>query len=379
MRKLALALAVSTAFCGVAQAQSSIVIYGIIDAAVVATTNQTAADGKKFSLDAGQLATSRFGFRGSENLGGGLKANFNLEGTLANDTGGAGSSFGGGFVNAGSSSSLFDRASWVGLSGDFGTLQLGRINILGIDSLGQADPMSLAHAGTNPNVAIAALNFGSFNGGFGANQGGTGLRQNNSVKYISPFSDGNVGFGGAFMYSFGEKAGDTSASNYTGVSGFYTDGVNGAALVYSKLKDANNLASLTAWAAGGKVKLDPALTLRLTWSQNKVDGNILIGGANANNRKLAVIGVGLDYSLSPQLVLSGAYYNTKRSGDVDGKADQYVGILKYSLSKRTTLYSSLTYAKAGSEKAQDISLALGIIGAGNSSAMRFAGGVMHAF
>lgn len=379
MKKLALALAVSTLFCGAAQAQSSIVIYGIIDAAVVVTTNQTASDGKKFALDAGQLATSRWGFRGSEDLGGGLKANFNLEGTLANDTGGAGASFGGGFVSAGSSANLFDRASWVGLSGDFGTLQLGRINILGIDSIGLADPMSLAHAGTNPNVAIAALNIGAFNGGFGANQGGSGLRQNNSVKYISPFSDGNVGFGGAAMYSFGEKAGDTSASSYSGLSGFYTDGTNGAALVYSKLKDINNQASLTAWAAGGKIKLDPAFTLRLTWSQNKVDGNILIGGANANNRKLSVLGLGVDYSISPQMVLTGAYYNTKRSGDIEGKADQYIGILKYSFSKRTTLYSSLTYAKAGSDKAQDVSLALGIIGAGNSSAVRWATGVMHSF
>lgn len=378
MKKTILAFAVLGAFAVTASAQSSVTVYGIIDAAVVATTNQTATGGSKFSMDAGQLLTSRWGIKGSEDLGGGLKANFNLEGTLANDTGAAGAGFGGNVFNqTGNNTSLFDRLSWVGLSGNFGAVTLGRNNILGVDSVGLADPMSLAHAGSNPNVMFSALNSGAFFGGFGTNQGGTALRQNNSIKYVSPLMSG---FGGALMYGLGEKAGDTSASSYAGLSGFFTDGTNGAALSYAKMKDNANAASLTGFAGGAKFKVAPSVMLRGTYAQTKVDGAIKIDALpNANGRKIAVIGLGADFSLSDQTTLTAAYYNTKRSGDIDGKADQYIGLAKYAFSKRTTAYASLTYAKAGSVNAQDVSLALGIIGAGNSSATRTAVGILHAF
>jgi len=96
-------------------------MYGIIDAATMYNTNQTATGGSKITVDAGQLLTSRWGFKGSEDLGGGMKAIFNLEGTLANDTGASGAGFGGtgaqSFTQAGSGTSLFDRLAWVGLSG----------------------------------------------------------------------------------------------------------------------------------------------------------------------------------------------------------------------------------------------------------------------
>jgi len=378
MKKSILAFAVLSAFAATASAQSSVTIYGIIDAAVVATTNQTATGGSKISMDAGQLLTSRWGIKGSEDLGGGLKANFNLEGTLANDTGAAGAGFGGNVFNqAGNNTSLFDRLSWVGLSGDFGSVTLGRNNILGVDSVGLADPISLAHAGSNPNVMFSALNSGALYGGFGTNQGGTALRQNNSIKYVSPLMSG---FGGALMYGFGEKAGDTSASTYAGLSGFFTDGTNGAAISYAKMKDAANAATLTGWAAGGKYKIMPEMALRATYAQNVVDGVIKIDALpSANSRKIAVIGLGADFFLSDQTTLTTAYYNTKRSGDIDGKADQYILLGKYAFSKRTTAYASLTYAKAGSANAQDVSLALGIIGAGNTSATRTAIGILHSF
>jgi len=378
MKKSILAFAVLSAFAATASAQSSVTIYGIIDAAVVATTNQTATGGSKISMDAGQLLTSRWGIKGSEDLGGGLKANFNLEGTLANDTGASGAGFGGNVFNqSGNNTSLFDRLSWVGLSGDFGSVTLGRNNILGVDSVGLADPISLAHAGSNPNVMFSALNSGALYGGFGTNQGGTALRQNNSIKYVSPLMSG---FGGALMYGFGEKAGDTSASTYAGLSGFFTDGTNGAAISYAKMKDAANAATLTGWAAGAKYKIMPEMALRATYAQNVVDGVIKIDALpSANNRKIAVIGLGADFFLSDQTTLTTAYYNTKRSGDIDGKADQYILLGKYAFSKRTTAYASLTYAKAGSANAQDVSLALGIIGAGNTSATRTAIGILHSF
>jgi predicted porin len=169
MKKLTfVATAVLGLVSSTAMAQSSVTLYGIVDAAVVHTTKQ--AGGSKVAMDAGQMATSRWGMRGSEDLGGGLKANFGLEGTLVNDSGAAGN--------------LFDRQATVGLSGGFGSVNLGRQNILGVDSIGLADPISLAHAGTNPNVAFSALNnavsVGDLYGSFGTNGSGAALRQNNS-------------------------------------------------------------------------------------------------------------------------------------------------------------------------------------------------------
>ncbi|OZA94881.1 MAG: hypothetical protein B7X59_13090 [Polaromonas sp. 39-63-203] len=186
-----------------AMAQSSVTLYGIVDAAVTYTTKQNAAGDSRTGIDAGQLATSRWGMRGTEDLGGGLKANFNLEGTLINDTGAAGLGFGGnsapGVVPvvvsaAGSTTSLFDRQATVGLSGGFGSINLGRQNILGVDSIGLADPISLAQPAINPNVAFSALNRGDLYGGYGTNGGGAALRQNNSIRYVTPIMSG---FGGA--------------------------------------------------------------------------------------------------------------------------------------------------------------------------------------
>lgn len=370
-------------------AQSSVTLYGIVDAAVTYNTKQTPTGGSRTGIDAGQLATSRWGMRGTEDLGGGLKANFNLESTLINDTGASGLGFGGnspltGVSAAGTSTSLFDRQATVGLSGGFGSINLGRQNILGVDSIGLADPISLAQPSFNPNVAFSALNSGAiFNPAlaatptnpfslsptyaqFGTNGGGAPLRQNNSIRYVTPIMSG---FGGALMHGFGEQAGNSSAGTYNGISGFFSDGKSGVALAYAQLKDSTNSSKLTLWGGGAKYAVNTALTLRATYAQNKVD---------TTNRKIAVIGLGVDYLIAPALTLTGAFYNTKRSGDIDGKANQYVGLAKYALSKRTSMYTIFTYAKAGSSAAQDTSLGL-ITTPGNSSANRLAVGVLHAF
>lgn len=392
MKKSLIAFAVLGAFAASASAQSNVTLYGIIDAAVMYNTNQTATGGSKLTLDAGQLLTSRWGIKGSEDIGGGTKVIFNLEGTLANDTGAAGAGFGGNsFTQAGSGTSLFDRLSFLGMSGDFGTVTAGRNNILGVDSVGLADPMGLAHAGTNPNVMFSALNTGSLYGGFGTNQGGTALRQDNSVKYVSPYQNMN-GFGIGLMYGAGEQAGNTAGSRYMGGSAFFTDGRNGAAISYAKLNDVTGTASLSGFAFGLKYYVTQDVKVNVTYSENKVEGTILIPVSvpgvgevplNADQRKIAVAAAGVDYSISPQTTLTAAYYDTKRSGDLggalNGKADQYILLGKYALSKRTTAYASVVYAKAGSSNAQDTGLSLGIIAAGNSSAVRTAVGVLHSF
>jgi predicted porin len=113
-----------------------------------------------------------------------------------------------------------------------------------------------------------------------------------------------------------------------------------------------------------------AFTLRGTYAQTKFD---------TTNRKIAITGLGVDYNLTPALMLTGAFYNTKQTGINDGVSKQYLAIGKYALSKRTSIYSSLTHATAGSTGVNDTSLAPGLISAGNDSANRFSVGVTHTF
>lgn len=378
MKKITLAAAgVLSLVAAPVMAQSTVTLYGLIDAAVVYQTKQLS--GTRTAIDAGQLATSRWCMRGSEDLGGGMKAFFNIESTLINDTGAAGLGFGGGTAG-GTTQSLFDRASLVGLSGDFGSVSLGRQNILGVDSIGQGDPIGLAHPGTNPNVAFSALNAGNIYQSFGTNGGGAALRQNNSIRYLTPVF---AGFGGALMYGAGERAGNSSAGAYKGISGYYRSGESGVALAYATLNNTPSAATgtapavagdkLTLWGGGLKYAISDAWTLRGTYAQNKQD---------LSQRKIAVSGLGVEYSFRPGFSLTGAYYNTKSSGQTttDGKADQYYAIGKYALSKRTTLYSTFTHARAGSSGPSDRALTVGLVGDPSArTANRVALGVLHTF
>lgn len=384
MKKSLIAFAIFGAFAASASAQSSVTLYGIIDAAVVHKTSQTASGGTG-SLDAGQLLTSRWGIKGSEDLGGGLKANFNLEGTLGNDTGAVGAGFGtpptGSTANtqAGYATSTFDRLSWVGLSGDFGAITAGRNNMLAIDALASADPMSLAHAPSNPNIMLSALNSAGLYGNFGANGSGSALRQNNSVKYTTPVN--KFGLGGSAMYAFGEKAGDGSANTYKGLSGYFSDGKSIVGLTFAKYQDnvgfSGGGSTLTQMGIGAKIVMNAKVTIKGTYAETKVD---------TSQRKIAVFGAGIDYAMTPAVTLTGAYYDSKMSGPAKGRSDQFIALAKYAFSKRTTAYASLTHVnlseKAGqtsAAKAQVSGLALSLIGSGFDHANRVAVGMLHAF
>lgn len=373
MNKLTLTAAAALSLVSASvMAQSTVTLYGLIDTALTYTTNQAA--GSVTRVDAGQLATSRWGLRGSEDLGGGMKAFFNLESTLINDVGGAGLGFGGGTA-AGTSASLFDRASFVGLSGNFGSVSVGRQNILGVDSVGLVDPIGLSHPGSgNPNVAFSALNQGAIYNGFGTNGGGAALRQNNSIRYLTPVFAG--AFGGALMYGAGEQSSGTAKNSYQGISSYYRSGNSGAAFAYAKLKNATDTDTLTLWGGGAKYEINSTFTVKGTYAQNKQD---------LSGRKIAVVGLGVDYALTPAASLTAAYYNTKSTGRAqvaatqDGKAAQFYLIGKYALSKRTSLFSTYTHAKAGSAAVTDTELAPTLTNVGNDKANRLALGVIHTF
>ncbi|MGJ7918582.1 porin [Massilia sp. LXY-6] len=359
MKKTLIGLAVLGTCMTNAYAQSSVTIYGIIDAGVTHVTNDNAS---RTTLEAGQMQVSRWGFRGQEELGGNLKAIFDLEGTLLNDTGTAG-------VGTGtpSTTSLFDREASVGLTGDFGTLTFGRQNILGVGSVGLADPMNLAFAATSPNVLFAAMNHSGVYGPFGANNGGTALRQNNSVKYISPYFH-HVGF--ALMRAFGEQPGSTDKSKYEGASAFYHTGPFGASAAYARMTDITGNAMLKSYALGLRYTGEK-FAIRSTYSSNEL---------NTTQRRISVFGIGVDLPVAPALTLTGAVYDTRHTGDAHDNSQQYIAIAKYAFSKRSTGYVSIGRAVTDTVvSATQINLAQGFVSVGSDSANRFTMGIMHYF
>lgn len=344
-----------------AWAQNGITLYGIIDAGLTRVINDSPVRGRT-TVEAGQMQVSRWGLKGSEDLGGGMKARFGLEGTLFNDTGNVGTATG-----TPSTTALFDREATVGLAGGFGAIDVGRQNIVGIMSVGMADPLGLGFAASSPNVLFSALNNGAVYGAYGANNGGNALRQSNSIKYTSPVYKG---FSVAVMRGFGEQVGDTQKSSYQGAAALYNDGKFTGAGAYARLKNNTNTDLLTSRALGVKYAF-PAFTLKSTYADNEL---------RSTGRKIAVLGVGADVPVAPAFTVTAAYYNVKRSGDLADDAQQYILIGRYAMSKRTTAYVSVGHAATDSiVREGQINLAQNFVAIGSDSANRFTTGIMHTF
>jgi len=165
LRASAVALA-CLAVGGVAQAQSSVTAYGLID--LSAGQFQTAGGLKLKRLDSGNMSTSYIGFKGTEDLGGGLRAGFQLESFIGVDTGGAGRVSG---VDA-----FWARNANVSLSGGFGTIKLGR---------------------QGPPLFVSTLLFNAFGDSFGYSPS---IRQYYNAPYGTPLV-GDSGWNNAIGYS----------------------------------------------------------------------------------------------------------------------------------------------------------------------------------
>ena len=139
MKKSLLALAILGAFAGAASAQTSVTLYGVVDGGIAYEDNGTAA-GSVLRVENGGQSTSRFGFKGTEDLGGGLSALFVLENGFLVGTGAMSTA-----------NVLFNRQSWVGLKGGYGTTRLGRQETLVYAAYNKGfDPFGRGLAGRTP-------------------------------------------------------------------------------------------------------------------------------------------------------------------------------------------------------------------------------------
>ncbi|WP_213958143.1 porin [Variovorax sp. dw_954] len=193
-------ISVAAAAClvtSVVCAQSSVTLFGVVDAAVTYTTGSGPASTSKWQLTNSANSFSRLGFRGNEDLGGGLSAGFWLEEGLQNDTG---TGFPGNTNNqlngtAGLGTLTFNRRSTVSLtSSSWGELRLGRDYTPTFWNTAIFDPF-----GTGSGIGANQLYFS----GLGGLTAPTGTRASNSVGYFLPPNLG--GFYGSVMYAMGEN------------------------------------------------------------------------------------------------------------------------------------------------------------------------------
>ena len=331
MKKSLVALAVLAA-SGIASAQSTVTIYGLVDAWVgTVKDNNLSQSGVNvlhpFSGSGGGLQTSRFGLKGSEDLGGGLKANFLLEAGFDPSTGVA-NSYTNPFTNA-ASNAIFGRQSWVGLSGGFGELKLGKMwtPYDMVKGSGSANFDSLLFA---PSTSVWSSN--SYQD-----------RPGNSVYYETPNFGG---FSAAAMYSFGEnKTTAVSAGKIASMNVAYANGPIGASLAYQTEKANGNATAIKYTQLNGSY--DFGVVKLLGAYGNVKNGTTPITGVAADKTKEYQIG--LDFPVSSTFTLSGGYARSKSTqvlaGAPDLKRTGYGIAGLYALSKRSNLYAGIQTAK----------------------------------
>ncbi|MBS0474973.1 MAG: porin [Proteobacteria bacterium] len=328
MKKSLIALAVLAA-SGAAMAQSSVTLYGVVDEGV------TYVNGKQnwTGLTSGNQLTSRLGVRGSEDLGGGLKANFRLEGGINADTGN-------GKVSGASGNGFeFKRQSTVGLEGGFGEVRLGRELTAAYNAVARYDPfgsVGLANSRLWADGGLPADNTNvPVNGAKTTNQ-----RVSNAVTYVTPnFS----GFKAGLNYGFGEVPGHQSDSRYIGGGLMYDNGPISVGLSGETLKSGANTratGNINAWSLGGSYDFGVAKVLA-GYRQSKAKNFY----ANGNDNKREGYMLAVTAPVGPGLVKVAYNHYEDKGGATTAKADQLGLGYVYSLSKRTSLYGTYAYLK----------------------------------
>jgi len=326
MKKSLLALAVFSAFAGAATAQNNtnVTIYGVVDAGITYDRDSD-ADNRRWGLDSGNQSGSRIGFRGTEDLGGGLSAIFTLENGFAVDTGGITSGTG-----------LFTRQAWVGLSGNtWGAVKLGRQYSplhLAVDSL---DPF-----GTNLAGDMSSM-FGSLGGGsaYGTSYA---ARTDNTISYSTPSN--LAGFSGAIHYGFGEAAGNNSNFRTWGLGLGYANGPINVQFAWQHLNEgvipatatapARTLGDYRSYVLGGTYNFN-VVKAHAAYGYTRLDGV----GAGAGDARARHFLLGATVPFGPHTFMASWIHNNRRDVD-DGRANLFAIGYSYKLSNRTNFYSS---------------------------------------
>ena len=365
MKKSLLALAVLAA-SGAAMAQSSVTLYGVADTGVTYTSGKEDVYGLTAT---GGNTNSRLGFRGVEDLGGGLKASFQLEAGINIDDGT-------GYLGKEGGKGLeFRRISKIGLEGGFGSVTLGRDLTASYMAVSRYD----VFGDTGIGASLAWKN-------------GYDARTQNAISYYTPTISG---FRAGINYGFGEQV-EARDSRYVGVGLAYDNGPisvgfgydrqnNVSAAATAAIFDANKVAQdLSTWQLGGSYNFGVAKAAALYKETEYKD----IPGSDAPTAKLKTFGLGVTAPVGAGEVRA-SYNHHRLTGLGDTlKADQFSLGYVHNLSKRTALYGTYAYIKNKENNGYNMTMGLnGAMTGGvadnnvkdNGSQHGFQVGVRHAF
>ena len=305
MKHTLIALA-ALSFAAAASAQSSsVTLFGVVDASVARISS---SGNSVTGMANGGNSSSRLGFRGEEDLGGGLKAGFWLEGSVGVDDGTA-------------SGFKFDRRSTVSLLGNFGEVRLGR------DKTPAYQNLETFHAfGDTGMGAINGHNLISSSAA-GTADGSNPKRNSNMVSYLLPKMGGVYG---QISHSFGEQSGDSSLQSSTGLRLGYANGPLNVAGAYGVARGG------TA-AAGVDYK---TMNLGASYNFGVVTPMVLLASDRGNNKRVDLYSVGVKVPLGAgELRAAYTWYKDKKSNNADS---QRLALgYGYKLSKRTELYAAV--------------------------------------
>jgi predicted porin len=333
---------------GAAHAQSSVTLYGVLDDSIQ-YINNNAVNGKNQSsigLAAGNLQGNRWGMKGTEDLGGGLKAIFQLENGFNPNNG-----------KLGQGGREFGRQAYVGLQSDqFGTVTLGR----------QYDPVvDLVQAVTADNYWGSTFTTPS-----DVDNNDNSSRTNNAVKFTS---NTYSGFQFEAMYAFGGVAGSTGAGQTWSGAATYSNGPFSIAAGYIRMDNSNTAAARAAgdpagWnstsdgtfnsinspfasaksigiaSVAGQYVIGPVTAgIRYSNAQYKADSLSTFASTERYN-----VGAGfVNYQLTPAALLGLGYTFTHGSGNGESASYNQISLGgDYNLSKRTDVYLVGAWQKA---------------------------------
>jgi predicted porin len=309
MKKSLIALAVLAA-SGAAMAQSSVTLYGIADV-VIHKDNDVSA-----KMTSGGVSTSRWGVKGSEDLGGGLSANFNFEQGID-------------LTNGNIKGAAFGRQANVGFSGGFGTLKLGKTWNAYDDVAGASNPVFdsvLSPAGiapsydytANPDMGVyyASPDMGGVTAAFSTNF----KNATDTLERVTAF---NVAYaGGPVAVALGyqqEKAIAGTSRKLTRVNGSYDLGAAKLLAAFGVVQD-----EAKDFTIGVDVPLSSALVLSTGFTQVRPDA----GGDKPNS-----FGLGVNYSLSKRTSVYGGF---RKDNDAAGTGALGDGLQRYGVGVKHT-------------------------------------------
>ncbi|RXV65362.1 porin [Burkholderia stabilis] len=302
---------------GIAHGQSSVSLYGLADA-FVGEVHPAGAAGNAWQVGSGGMTTSYWGMSGTEDLGGGMKAVFTLE-SFYRINGGQAGSFPG--------QSFFGRNAFVGLSGHFGELTLGR----------NTAPLFVSTLLFNPfgnSFVFSPIVVHSF---LGSAMGAASLQSDtaidNSLLYQTPEV---AGLSGSVLYSNAGAAGHAGQANYS-ANVLYFAGPFSATAAVQSLHTAslflNGATAQTAWMVGGAYRLR---VVKLFAQYERVDNN------NHVTDDTAQLGASVRIGLGSVLM---SWAGTRRRPSVGDHLRWSTFALGYDypLSKRTDVYAAWRY------------------------------------